>query len=355
MRGGVNPENLYVALTCSLQGTPLSKANRHDDHAIFQDDRLEMYFSLTDQPGDVFFQIVVNAGSTMSDITIRRNAKGQSEFDGAWESRAKCHSQHFQGTWTLEMSIPLESLGVDLSQTPGFHLLIQRAGKARKEIARSSWRWINLPRSSNQDFDPPVAATTADIERKMDELLEADTHRRTLGIIGILETMKRMLDDQRSMKDIQRFLTKQRDPFESALGGEAILQTYAARQETYITEHDPDGFAGLIEVGYFFATHMRLLHEARDGEDFLRLLENHHAGRHALADSLASALRKIPDWSPEQKNWIWMYAGSFLLFDRKTLEDLERMNKRFPEWKGETLKTYMNGIASMAKGGRENP
>ncbi len=136
--------NLYIGLTTPQPGPPAARAAGRDGR-VWEDDSFEVFLVADMARKDAFFQFIVNAEGIVFD-----GRGGRSEWDG----NITVGTSAGEGSWSLEMAVPFETLGV-AAPAPG---TVWRANFCR-DWARekplkpiyTSWAYVGGSFLANQD------------------------------------------------------------------------------------------------------------------------------------------------------------------------------------------------------------
>lgn len=103
--------NLYIMFECEEPeiDKTVSSARKHDDNAIWQDSSVEIFLNPS---GDrkTYYQILVNASGSVTDLKSKRPNPNPEDLDLSWTSGTTATVKRNRNSWTMEAAIPLKNL-----------------------------------------------------------------------------------------------------------------------------------------------------------------------------------------------------------------------------------------------------
>ncbi|MEW5922553.1 MAG: sugar-binding protein, partial [Candidatus Zixiibacteriota bacterium] len=132
--------NLYLAAKCSesMIDSISAKTAAHDG-AVHRDDCVG-YFIAPDYALDTFYQIYFNPAGFAYDVKYWLDEDGYLDGSLAWNGQYEVKSAKNDGSWTIEIKMPLKQFGVQMEQGKKMHLNFRR----------------KQPRLGNADWITPI-------------------------------------------------------------------------------------------------------------------------------------------------------------------------------------------------------
>lgn len=148
---GYDRRNVYLKFLCyePRMANVCARYDRHDDERMWDDDCIELFFCPDVNDLKRGYQFIVNvAGATWDARKLPTNAVAA---DASWESGAKTTVRREENRWTVEIAVPLASLGVDDVNFAGDMLVnFYRTRNADKAGELFAWSPNDVP----QHFNP---------------------------------------------------------------------------------------------------------------------------------------------------------------------------------------------------------
>ncbi len=109
---GVDDTNIYILARCDDPDVAKIKAlSTHHDEAVYADDCIEMHLTF-DPIRSMRYQIIVNSKGTVQDLKHTLNEGGANVSDMSWTCQGVVTGTKVDDKgWTLEVAIPLSSIG----------------------------------------------------------------------------------------------------------------------------------------------------------------------------------------------------------------------------------------------------
>jgi xylan 1,4-beta-xylosidase len=166
VRALYDADNLYIGMVCEEPNVDqLVKRATEQGEYPSSDDRIEM---LVGVPGstDNYHEFAVSAGNIRYEAKARvwtepftfytptgivQSTKADRELDTGWGAAWSSATAESEGRWTVEMAVPLESLGIDVDRD---HLL--RANFARVRVTYMPSPWGGRGRGGRSRMQPNV-------------------------------------------------------------------------------------------------------------------------------------------------------------------------------------------------------
>ncbi|MFA5857446.1 MAG: glycoside hydrolase domain-containing protein [Elusimicrobiota bacterium] len=125
---------LHVFYTCyeDLPGEIVKGSTRRDSK-VWRDDSIEIFISTTTKPAE-YIHIIVNPIGTVYDT---RSGGGETGYK--WNSTAVISTKINPSSWTVEMSIPYETIGASSAPKPGTQWKLNFCRNERPQQETSTW------------------------------------------------------------------------------------------------------------------------------------------------------------------------------------------------------------------------